>query len=68
MDAPPLRAKNSLKNAKCGRFVDGRRFLQSLRYRFQDAKNDESHVTRGFEDGGPNRTRTCDQRIMSPLL
>jgi len=28
-------------------------------------KNDKSRALRGFEGGGPTRTRTVDQRIMS---
>ena len=27
----------------------------------------KSRAVRGFEYGGPSRTRTCDQGIMSPL-
>lgn len=32
------------------------------------ALNAESRAVRGFQGGGPTRTRTVDQRIMSPLL
>ena len=51
-----------------GHFLDTLAFSAKIHAKKPEPKNDESHVIRGFEDGGPSRARTCDQRIMSPLL
>ena len=49
-----------------GRILDGTTFLQCFGLNFPSPRNDESHAVRGFQSGGPSRTRTYDQGIMSP--
>ncbi len=45
-------------------------FYEDLRLgrKSQQAQERKSRAMRGFLYGGPTRTRTVDQRIMSPLL
>ena len=51
-----------------GHFLDTLALSAKIQTEKPESKNDESHAMRGFEDGGPSRTRTYDQGIMSPLL
>ena len=53
---------------RTGHFLDTLAVSSEKHAEKPEAKNDESHVIRGFQDGGPSRTRTYDQGIMSPLL
>ena len=50
---------------KCGGFVDGNRFLELFEKPKPTPQKHESRAVRGFEYGGPSRTRTYDQGIMS---
>ena len=50
---------------KCGRFVDGKQFLGRFEKQNPKPRKHESRAVRGFEYGGPSRTRTYDQGIMS---
>ena len=49
----------------CGRFVDANRFLGGFEKQNPKPRKHKSRAVRGFEFGGPSRTRTYDQGIMS---
>ncbi len=53
---------------RCGPFVDQGEEMKSEGGAISVGQKGESRAMRGFEGGGPTRTRTVDQRIMSPLL
>ena len=48
-----------------GHFLDTLAFSAKTQTEKPGSKNDESRAVRGFEYGGPSRTRTYDQGIMS---
>ncbi len=58
---------NPLAN-RTGHFLDTLAISAKIHAKNPEAKNDESRAMRGFQGGGPSRTRTYDQGIMSPLL
>ena len=60
-------ARRPIQN-ESGHFVDTFAFSNEKQAEGRAAQKHESRAVRGFEYGGPSRTRTYDQRIMSPLL